>query len=169
MKSTDAHTIVHSVLEAFRGLPAKLASITDKSASWYQSHGRVPKTVDPVANGNVSAVTHYMRYVRLFEMAEPGSGRMLNNRTHAALDGEFAEKDLREVSQTTLHLDVIDETCDVQRWLTKFDLENATRDELALFMDECDQATDAIMAAKSSALARKRLLEMERNKVARIG
>lgn len=162
MKSLDAHEIVHTVLEAFRGLPAKLASITDKSASWYQSHGRTPKTDDPVANGNCSAVTHYMRFARLYETAEPGSGRMLSNRVYAALDAEFAARDLLDSSQSELHIDVIDETCDVEKWLARFDLENASRKDLLEFETECDEAIEAVLNAKSKARARIRNIELQR-------
>lgn len=169
MKSIEAHEIVHGVLEVFRGLPSRLASITGKSASWYQSHGRTPKTFDPVANGNVSPVTHYMRYARKFEMAEPGSGRMLNNRVHAELDSEFAQMDLHEVPQRNLEVDVIDQTCDVQKWLARFDIENASRNDLLGFEKECDQALDAIAAAKARARVQLKEIEMERSRtVARI-
>lgn len=170
MKSIEAHEIVHSVLEVFRGLPARLASITGKSPSWYQSHGRTPKTLDPVANGNVSPVTHYMRYARKYEMAEPGSGRMLSNRVHAELDAEFAESDLIAVPQRNLEVDVIDQTCDVQKWLARFDIENASRNELLGFEKECDEASDAISAAKARARLRLKQIEMERGQtVVRIG
>ncbi len=163
MTRTDAHQIVHDVQEAFRGLAAKLSAITDKTASWYQSHGRTPKTEDALANGNVSPVTHYMRYARQYEAAEPGSGRMLSNRVFAALDMEFAEKDLRDVTQSHLHVDVIDEVGDVQRWLAKFDLHNATRNELLGFERECNEANDAICAARARARVRLRELELERS------
>lgn len=160
----ESHQIIRTVFDAFRGLPAKLAAISDKSESWYQSHGRTPKTEDPTANGNVSAVTHYMRYARQFEVVEPGSGRMLNNRVHAALDQEFSTRDLHEVSQGDLHVGVIDETCDVEKWLARFDIKHASRTELLGFERECDEAIESMLTAKSIARARIRMIELERSK-----
>lgn len=160
-----AHEIIHTVLTAFRGLPVKLAAITDKSASWYQSHGRAPKTEDAIANGNCSPVTHYMRYCRLFETSEPGAGKMINHRVHAALDQEFSEQDLTDIRQSELHVDVIDETCDVEKWLARFDIQRASRNDLLGFETECDEAIEAVFAAKSSARARIRQIELERMKV----
>ena len=100
---------------------------------------------------------------RQYEAAMPSAGRMLSNRVHAALDAEFAENDLREVSQVDIEVGVIDEVCDVQKWLARFDIDQASRNELVVFQTECKQAIDAIMQAQSRAKAREIAVSMKRN------
>jgi hypothetical protein len=158
----EPYRIVHSIMDAYRGLPEKLARITALSAEWYRSHGREPKTANPLAGGNVSPVTHYMRYCGLFEAGMPGAGRMLNNRVFAALDAEFAERDLLLSDPVDLEVNVIKQGCDVQTWLAKFDIDTASLPDLVMFQNECDESTDAILAAKARARARQRMIESER-------
>lgn len=132
----NPYEIVHAVLDKFRGLPERLARITDKTPEWYRSHGREPKTSNPEMSGNVSPVTHYMRYCGLFEAVHPGAGRMLSNRVHGVLDAEFAERDALLSSPVDL--------------------------ELLVFQRECDEACDAILAAKARARVQQRKIESGR-------
>lgn len=150
-----AFEIVHSVLDQHRGLPERLHAMNGKSAEWYRSHGRKPKTEDPIANGNVSEVEHYMRYCRKYEAGSRGAGRMLSHSVFAALESEFCEQG--EVDQVQLEISVIDETCDVQKWLAMFDIPTASRRDLVQFIDECKEAEDAIGQAKAQAIARLKL------------
>lgn len=158
----EAHEIVKSVQSAYRKVVKGMARITGKSEEWFYSHGREPKTQNPLQSGNNSAVTDFMLYARQYEAADQGAGRCLNNRVHAALDAEFSEQDLFHVEQSDLHVGVIDETSDVQKWLARFEIESATRKELVDFEDECEQAIEAIQTAQSHARAARRIIEMER-------
>jgi hypothetical protein len=153
----QAFELIRGVLDKYRGLPDKLAGLTDKSAEIYRSHGREPKTTDPIASGNVSPVTHYMRYVRLFNAGQAGAGRMLSRRVYDALEREFAELAYDADEQADIECDVLKETCDVSVWLAKFDVDKAERRDLVQFIDECKQAEDAIATARSSAQVRLRL------------
>lgn len=161
-KSMEPYAIVRTVFDAFKGLPRKLADISSNSEAWYASHGRAPKTEDPIASGNASPVTHYVRYCRKFEAVEPGAGLMLNNRVFAALDEEFTHRDLGNLNQGDLHVEVIDETCDVEKWLARFDIKHASRAELLEFEKQCDEAIESVFKAKSTARARIVQIEMER-------
>lgn len=156
----EPYALVHSVHEEYKHAE-KLARITGKSAEIYRSHGREPKSSNPIANGNVSPVTHYMSYCELYEAAEPGSGRMLNARVHEELETRFTERDLK-TTQRDLHIGVEDETCDVRKWLASHDIPNATRMELLDFERECDEAIEAINQAKSKARVRIREIEKDR-------
>lgn len=145
----NAHEIVHTVLDTYHGLPERLAAITGKSAEIYRSHGRMPKTIDPIASGNVSPVTHLMTYARLLEAAMPGAGRMLICRLFAALDTEFGE--VSNKSQADIHISIEDESCDVRKMLARKALDTFTPSELRTFEDECDEAIEAFQDAKSKA------------------
>lgn len=149
---TEAYEIVHAILEQHRGLPKKLHSMNGKSPDWYRSHGYQPKTENPLSNGNVSEVEHYMRYCRKYEAGAKGAGRMLSHSVFAALEAEFCEQG--ECDQTDLEVSVIDETCDVQKWLARFDIDSASKGDLGQFIDECKQAEDVIAYAKAQAIAR---------------
>lgn len=154
---TNAFTIVHSVLDRFRGLPVKLSMLTGKSQQWFTSHGAEPKTQNPLSSGNVSAVDHYMIFARQYEAGATGAGRMLNRRVAEALEAEFSEREYNITHQPQIEADVLQETCDVSIWLAKFDVDKAERRDLVQFIDECKQAEDAIATARSSAQVRLRL------------
>ena len=70
-----SYEIVHSVFEAYRGLPAKLARITGKSDQIFKTYGYEPRTDNPLMNGNRSDADKFMAMCELFEAAEPGAGR----------------------------------------------------------------------------------------------
>jgi hypothetical protein len=61
-----------------------------------------------------------------------------------------------------LEVNVIKQGCDVQTWLAKFDIDTASLPDLVMFQNECDESTDAILAAKARARARQRMIESER-------
>ena len=149
-----AFEIVRSVFAHHKGLPDRLAGMTGKSDEWYRSHGREPKTRNPFASGNASPVTAYMEYCLLYEGGSRGAGAALNNRVHAALSGEFAETDMFEVSQADLETEVLDQNCDVHKWLAQHDLEKAGSLELEDFDRELGEAMEALLGAR----ARTRLL-----------
>lgn len=153
------YKIVHAVHEKFRGLPEKLAGITTKSDDWHRSHGYEPKTENPAAYGNASDAAKFVTMCRQYESAIRGAGRLLSDRIHRALTTEFADGDLLDTDQIDLEVDVISESCDVQTWLARFDIDSANRASLLCFEDECDQAIDAVMRAKARARARRRSLE----------
>lgn len=153
------YRIVHDVHEQFRGLPDKLSGITGKSSDWHRSHGYEPKTENPLAYGNVSDAAKFVMMCRRYESAAEGAGRLLSDRIHRALTIEFADGDLGAVDQCDLEVDVINQSCDVQTWLARFDIDDADRASLITFEDECDQAIDAVMRAKARARARRRRIE----------
>lgn len=146
-----AYEIIYSVLEAYSGLPGKLARMTGKTDTWHRSHGYEPRTSNPLSNGNKSAVDDYMAFCERYEAVERGSGRMLSSRVFAELDSRFAENDFTEDSQRDLHVGIETETCDVRKWLASFDVENASRNDLMNFEQQCDEAVEAIYKAKGRA------------------
>ena len=158
---TPAYRIVGKVLDKFRGLPQKLAAMNGQSHQWYSSHGLEPKTVNPLSSGNVSPVEHYMRFARKYEAGSQGAGAMLNTRVYEALREEFTETEIDETDQCDIECRVIKEECDVQTWLAKFDIDKAPKRDLVQFMSECDEAVEAIMAAKSRAIVRIKLSARE--------
>jgi len=158
----QAHEIVNQVQSAYKGIAAKLALFTGKSEELFRSHGREPKSRNPLQSGNVSPVTAYIEYVHKYQAAHRGAGQTLNARVHASLNAEFAECDM-SVSAIDLHENLIDEHCDVQKWLARFQMDTATAKQLAVFELECDEAMDALLAAKARARSAKRLKESSRN------
>ena len=157
-----AYEIVHSVLEKHRGTAPRLADLTDKSEEIYRSHGREPRTQNAMANGNVSPVTHFMRYVRLYDAATPGAGQMLSHRVYEALSDEFAERSVDFVTQSDLQTNIEDEGVDIRKWLINFKLDEASINQHKSFQDECDEAIEAIMAAKSASRVKQRELQLKR-------
>jgi hypothetical protein len=155
------YEICHAVFDAFRGLPEKLSRINSLSAEIFRSHGRQPKTENPDANGNVSPVTHFMRYCEQYEAVEPGAGMMLSNRVFAELETRFRESG-DYPSQKDLHCGSIDEAHDVQRCLASIDLENASARELKAIEGECDEVVISAMDVKSKARAIRKEKEMSR-------
>lgn len=153
----EAHLIIHQVQEAFRGLAVKLSRITDKSDEWFASHGREPKTRNPTQSGNVSPVTHYLKYARQFEAAQPGAGKMLNHRVHSELEMEFTES-ASKVSQKLLHAGLLKESFEVFTCFAERDFENSSLVELSEIEKECaelrDAAHDAIVRIRSIAKLR---------------
>ena len=137
----EPYELIHQVFDAYKGLPGKLAGFTDQSTEIYRSHGRKPKTEDPVANGNVSPVTHYMRYVRKFEVAEPGAGLMLNNRVHAELDMEFMEQAVVE-GQRELSQGVLKESSELLDKLIAHDFNECDNATLKAIEEEAAQLRD---------------------------
>ncbi len=152
--------IVAPILDRFRGLPARLAGMSEKSAEWYSSHGRESRTDNPVSSGNISPVDHYMRFVRMYEGGKVGAGRALNNAVHRALESEIADADADTIPQSELSVSVLDETCDVSKWLARFNIDTATRNDLIRFETDCDEAMDTILAAKARARLARRNLEI---------
>ena len=153
--------IVSKIYAKYRGLPVKLSALNGKTDEWYASHGRVSKTDNPNQSGNLSPVDHYLRYCRLFEASDNGAGAMLNTRVYEALREEFTETEIDETDQCDIECRVIKEECDVQTWLAKFDIDTAPKRDLVQFMSECDEAVEAIMAAKSRAIVRIKLSARE--------
>lgn len=156
-----AYELIHKVHEKFRGLPERLSRITAKSADLFRSHGYESKTDNPLAYGNPSPVTHYVTYARQYEAATPGAGRMLNNLVHEALGSEFAESDIGNTTQSELSVGVLSQCCDVEKLLASVKLEDASRNELLVFEKECDEAVDAILAAKTRARVLRRKRELK--------
>lgn len=160
----EAHEIVAEVHDAFPNLPAKVARLKGVSAETIRSHHREPKTHNPLSSGNASPVTHYIEYIHQNESAERGAGRMLNNRVHASLNADFDSDDGHD--QSELHEAILDEGCDVNKWLAKHDLNHATSRQLKTFETECDEAVEAILEAKSKARAIRRRMEASIRRVA---
>lgn len=147
----QAHQIIKDVHEAFPKAVRNLAKITGKSEELFHSHGREPKTMNPLQSGNKSPVTHFIEYCYQHEAAEPASGLMLINRVHESLTAEFTECDL---TQNELHENLVDEQADVMRWLINFEFADATPNQLIAFERECseliEKAADAMAKARST-------------------
>jgi hypothetical protein len=156
------YEIVHLVQQTYRGLPVKLSRITGTSDQWHRSHGYAPASDDSNTNGNKSGVDAFMTQCEQYEAGEPGAGRMLSDKVHNELSQRFAEKDLFTTTQSDLHINIIDETCDVEKWLAKFNIDIATKNELLTFENECAEAIGAIMDAQARARARIKMIEMSR-------
>lgn len=136
-----AYEIIENVLHAFRGLPVRLEAITEKSAEWFRSHGREPKNRNPLASGNRSPLDHYLKFIRLYEAAQTGAGKMLNNRVHAELQAEFNETD--KICQIALHTAVLKESFDVLKALNEADFADRSTSELAAIENEVMELRDA--------------------------
>ncbi len=158
----EAYQIVHQVLEAFKGLAVKLERITTKKAELFRSHGREPKTSNPLQSGNVSPVTHYLTYARQYEAAEPGAGKMLNRRVYAELEMEFGENSDLKLSQIELHAGVLKESFDVLKFLGESDFEHLTIPELAAIEEEGAQLRDKASEFVSHVRAIRRMREVTR-------
>lgn len=157
----EPHEIVNTVQSAFKGIAEKLSRFTGRTAELFRSHGREPKSRNPLSSGNASPVTHYIEYVHQYEAADRGAGRMLSNRVHAAIDAELSQDEVI-TPQSDLQVNVLKQGCDVATWLAKFDISHADTKQLAAFELECDEALDAIGEAKASARARRKVRDMER-------
>jgi hypothetical protein len=138
----EAHEIVHQVLDAFKGLAVRLERITGKTSEWFSSHGREPKTRNPLQTGNPSPVTHYMQYVRQFEAGEKGAGQMLNHRVHAELDMEFADARCTEIAQKEWHNGVLKESFDVLKNLNECNFADADLSQLKQMEEEGAELRD---------------------------
>lgn len=148
------HEIIKSMHEAFPKVVRKLSLITGKSEEWFHSHGREPRSSNPLQSGNKSPVTAYIEYLHQNEAAERGAGMMLNARVYASMCAEFQDPDETEQAE---HFDKItDEICDVQKWLNRFKIEDATPRQLAIFDAECGEAIESIMRARAKARSVKR-------------
>lgn len=153
----EAHELVGQIHEAFPNLSTKVARIAGVSAETIRSHHREPKSRNPNCSGNTSPVTHYIEYVHRNEAAERGAGRMLANRVHASLISEMDDDDGLSHAE---HSDLIaDESCDVQKWLGRFQIETATPNQLIAFERECSENIEVLLAAKASARKSRRLKE----------
>lgn len=109
-------------------------------------------------SGNKSPVTHYMEYLYQHEAAEPGAGQFLNNRVHGAMMAEFA-RDI-EITQAEITTGILDEGCDVQKWLAQHDLHNASEIELLEFERECEEAKASLDKATAEARSIRRQMEI---------
>lgn len=152
----EPHEIIHQLQQEFPKLPKRLSQITSKCAETYRSHGREPKSRNPLQSGNCSPVTHYMEYVHQNEAAAPGAGKMLSDKVHRSLCAEFSDCDLTE---TDIHLSLIDEHSDCMRWLVNFNLEDATPNQLIAFERECAELQKVTADAMAKARATRRRKE----------
>lgn len=65
-------------------------------------------------------------------------------------------------AQPQLECSIIAEGADVQRWLAQFDIDTATDRDLNTFDDECGQAIEALVDARTKARARRRVVQMNK-------
>lgn len=155
----EAHEIIGQVHDAFPKLPSKVARLKGVSDELIRSHHREPKSRNPLASGNTSATTHFIQQCHEYEAAERSAGRMLANRVHASLTAEFDDGD--HLDQEDITDNVLDEGCDVNKWLSRFKMETATERQLHYFETQCDEAIDAILRAKAKARSFRRLNKLE--------
>lgn len=158
----ESHQIVRELIDKFPNWARRMANLADKSEELYRSHGRMPKTIDPLASGNKSPVTHYIQYCRQSEAATPGAGSCLNNRVHGLLTSEFAEADLIDTPPTELHHVAVDEFCDVNKILARTQLDNMSPSELRHIEAECAEAQDALNRIRARAIVLLRTKTMVR-------
>lgn len=161
----EAHQIVSQIHSAYPKLIGKLARATATTEEWWRSHHREPKTRNPSQSGNVSPVTHYIDYCNQHEAVEPGSGRMLNNRVFASLNAEFDISD--DLCPVELSDAIHDEGNDVQKWLSKFRMKDASPQELLNFENQIAENIDALQDALG--LSRSLRRQKESQKVTAIG
>lgn len=157
----EAYEIIHQVHDAYKGLADRLARLKGKSAELFRSHGREPKTLNPLASGNVSPVHHYIQYVREHEAALAGAGEMLNARVFSSLQAEFAE-DSGEC-QTELHAGVLKESFDVLNQLINCDFTDCQNSRLSAIETDADELVEIAMRLKARCRVIKRQNEMKRN------
>lgn len=138
----EAHEIVKQVQETYKKLSSQMSKLFGKSEEWWNSHGREPKTQNPIQTGNVSPVTHYIQYVRQFDAADRGAGKMLNRRVFEELEMEFGEINSQNVEQKEHHASVLKESFDVLRCLNEKDFADCTARDLAEQEEEAAQLRD---------------------------
>jgi len=122
------HQIIKKVLEKYRGLAARLAEITELSAEWWSSHGRVPRSINPMSSGNkLAQVEDYYQLIALYETAAKGAGVMLSEEIAADIRFKYLPQDsgdeqslkrsiLREATEVVLEMDSCDfDTCDLMK------------------------------------------------------
>lgn len=126
----QAHEITGLVFEKFSKLTQRLSEITDKGYHWWQSHGREPKTENPIANGNASPVTHFLRHVKLYEAAEPGAGAYLNELVYAELKCSFKGDHSADCVLRTIRSNVRKEAFEVLDKLDEKELSQASKTDL---------------------------------------
>jgi hypothetical protein len=131
-----AHEITHLVLDKFNKLAKRLEDITDKGYHWWQSHGREPKTENPLANGNASPVTHYLRHAKLYEAAVPGAGGYLNELVYAELKCTFSGDETEDCVLRTIRRNVRKESFDVLHILDEKELSEASKSDLREWIRE---------------------------------
>jgi len=133
--------IVHSVLEKHR-IAEKLAGITGKSAEFFRSHGREPRSSNPLQSGNVSPVTHFMRYVRQFAACDPEAGRLLLELVASTLSAEMGPQP--SVTQRDSHAALIREFADVSGQLAVAELDDLSTVDLKKFEVDVAEVRDAL-------------------------
>lgn len=138
----EAHEIIKQVQESFRSVVGQLARLTGKTAEWFHSHGREPRSQNPLQSGNASPVTHYLQYVRQYEASERGAGKMLNRRIYEELEMEFSGDGEIQRCQKELHAGVLKESFDVLRDLNEQDFLNCSTHQLAAMEEEGAQLRD---------------------------
>ncbi|MCD9188277.1 MAG: hypothetical protein LUM44_17810 [Pyrinomonadaceae bacterium] len=140
----EAHEIVNQVQEAFKKLASQMSKLFGKTSEWYNSHGREPKTQNPIQSGNVSPVTHYMQFARQYEAAQNGAGKMLNRRVYEELEMEFTadSADSAATEQKEHHASVLKESFDVLDGLNKKEFTECSSSELTALEEEAAQLRD---------------------------
>lgn len=144
----EGFELVKPVHEQFRGLPARLAQLFGKSPEWHRSHGYAPQTVDPLSNGNLSPVDHFLRMADQYEAAMPGAGRQLTELVTVELSQWFTEE-----SQPTTDRDdrrsLIKEFTEAFDALERADVSEQTLNELRVTDSELGDLACVLERARS--------------------
>ncbi len=132
----QAHELVDLVQDKYKGLTKTLSEITEKGEAWWRSHRRTPKTEDPTENGNVSAVTHFIRFCKLYETAQKGAGRYLIELVYVELKCAFSDGRDKDCTLRELRHSVLGEATDVLKALDECDLSEAKKEDLIRWKKE---------------------------------
>jgi len=154
--------IVRPVLEAFRGLPQRLADLFGKADDWYRSHGYDIKKNDALANGNLSAVDHFLRMADEYEAAAPGAGQMLGDTLAAELRVRYSSAPAPTDDRQIRH-SLNTEFFEAMRELDKKDLSEQSELELSKTDAELSHIEKAIADARAHVRAELRKKQTKQN------
>lgn len=137
----EAYEIVNQVQRRFKNIAEKVAKLIGKHPETISSHGREPKTINPLSSGNASPATHFMQYARQYEAGEKGAGLMLSRRVAEELELEFTET-CGALAQNELHTGVLKESFDVLKLLNDCNFQDLSLPQLAAIEEEGAQLRD---------------------------
>lgn len=157
------YELVKPVLEAFRGLPRRLEELFGKSEQLHRSYGYAPRSLDPLSNGNVSPVDHFLRMCDQYEAAAPGAGKMLGSLISMELRHRYEDaaptRDEFELV-AKLHKEASEA---IQALMKQREL--MSRHELAAGVEELRELRDATDAAIGALVAEQRLRQVPEGEV----
>lgn len=145
------YEIIKPVLDRFTGLPVRLSELFGKSAVWYRSHGYALRRDDAMANGNLSAVDHLLKFADEYEAAVPGAGFMLGELIASEFRARYnaGRAEAEEVSDRQMRLGLHKEFFEAMRELETSDLAEKSEFQLLKTDKELAEIETAVADARA--------------------